>query len=726
MPLINNSTGFHIHGGNFYEVSGDVNLETHQHLTMRQEQRLLHSGVEPLAESTLALEDGWADGSGCDSSGASSNPRLGMVGRAYDVSARARLLTRAAHPQDLPESSPSRLPIPSRREIPDLSDGESRSDGPLGRFQAEPPQSFHGGTFISAGNINHHCGEVGVQILHRIVALEALYDSAESFPQPRCHPETRTEMLDDLYSWAIADNLGHSIRWLHGPAGAGKSAVMQSLCERLQDAGRLGGSFFFKRGHTTRGNAKVLFATLAYQLALSHHRLNLLISRIVEGDPSVMARNMGVQLRKLIVEPCRSLNVGASPIFLIDGLDECAGHDVQQEILRLIGNVAHPRPLPLRLLIASRPEPHIQEKFYSFKGLYDSFKIDQSFTDVENYLCNEFNRIHREHYETMAATATPWPPSHVLRDLVANSSGYFIYAATIIKFIDDRDFRPTERLAAVVQNLPTECGSTPFHALDELYSQILRDLPFQSRIITILSVIVHGSSWPMMLPASHTNIEQLVGLDPGDLALALRRLHSLVLVPRGNTDSISLHHKSFRDFLLDPNRSGKFYLGLERRKELARSVLRVLSQSSACVPSTHVAWSIGSSGLDFITSAIPPSADLSSLLQTVNLNFAWKWSEDRKSPLERHVGAIITWLKKCSPLPENTIKIWEEYHFIICCDSTFKRPLASTPRALSDAACHAILSQFPKLLRVIQAWWILHGMSCGSLPVPCAHFANAK
>ncbi|KAJ6509764.1 hypothetical protein DFH09DRAFT_870530, partial [Mycena vulgaris] len=185
------------------------------------------------------------------------------------------------------------------------------------------------------------------------------------FPQPKCHPETRTELLDNLFNWVIAENSVHSICWLHGPAEAWKSAVMQSLCERLQDAGRLGGSFFFKRGHTTRGNAKVLFATLAYQLALSRHRLNPLISRIVERDPSVMARNIGVQLRKLIVEPCQSLNVAASPILLIDGLDECAGHDIQQEILRLIGNVVHPKPFPLRLLIASRPETHIREKFTS-------------------------------------------------------------------------------------------------------------------------------------------------------------------------------------------------------------------------------------------------------------------------------------------------------------------------------------------------------------------------
>ncbi|KAJ7437045.1 hypothetical protein FB451DRAFT_1004130, partial [Mycena latifolia] len=150
----------------------------------------------------------------------------------------------------------------------------------------------------------------------------------------------------------------------------------------------------------------------------------------------------------------------------------------------------------------------------------------------------------------------------------------FIYAATIIKFIDDRDFRPTQRLAAVLKSLPTECG-TPFHALYELYSEILRDSPFQSRLLDILCVIVHGSK----LKLSTENIEKLLGLDPGDVKLTLRRLQSLLLVPQDETHLISMHHKSFHDFLIDPIRSGKFHLSLEKRKDLARCILRALSHS---------------------------------------------------------------------------------------------------------------------------------------------------
>ncbi|KAJ7476569.1 hypothetical protein FB451DRAFT_1033400, partial [Mycena latifolia] len=82
--------------------------------------------------------------------------------------------------------------------------------------------------------------------------------------------------------------------WLHGPAGVGKSAIMETLSRHLQENGRLGGSFFFKRGHITRGNAKVRFMTLAYQLVLHHRQLKVALSRSVESGPSVIERGMDV------------------------------------------------------------------------------------------------------------------------------------------------------------------------------------------------------------------------------------------------------------------------------------------------------------------------------------------------------------------------------------------------------------------------------------------------
>ncbi|KAF8641272.1 hypothetical protein AX16_010095, partial [Volvariella volvacea WC 439] len=41
---------------------------------------------------------------------------------------------------------------------------------------------------------------------------------------------------------------------------------------------------------------------------------------------------------------------------------------------------------------------------------------------------------------------------------------------------------------------------------------------------------------------------------------ALRGLHSVLYIPTKSDASISLHHKSFGDFLFDSKHSGKFYI----------------------------------------------------------------------------------------------------------------------------------------------------------------------
>src|ERR1700761_1768908 len=112
----------------------------------------------------------------------------------------------------------------------------------------------------------------GLNILDRISALEASHDPADSLAQPRCHPETRIKMQEILRKWCMdsewldekseenshesidelrthSDDVEPRILWVNGPAGAGKSAIMTTLAQRLESENRLGGAFFFKRGH---------------------------------------------------------------------------------------------------------------------------------------------------------------------------------------------------------------------------------------------------------------------------------------------------------------------------------------------------------------------------------------------------------------------------------------------------------------------------------------------
>ncbi|KAJ7290493.1 hypothetical protein C8J57DRAFT_1114493 [Mycena rebaudengoi] len=406
-----------------------------------------------------------------------------------------------------------------------------------------------------------------------------MHDSADYLPQPRCHPKTREKMLGKLWKWSTKSEWsdrfskheivqGLPVLWLHGPAGAGKSALMRTHAERLEQAGRLGGSFFFKRGHATRGNAEILFATIAYQLALNLADLKTPISQIVEDSPYLVAKSMNVQLQKLVVEPCRSLDILQAPTIIIDGLDECENPHVQAGVLRAISNAIHEHSLPLRFLIASRPEPHIWEMFNgsSFKGLHHSFSVEQSFADVEKYFRDEFTRIHREHHKTMADVPRPWPSDDVIARHVRKSSGYFIYAKTVINFVDDRNFRPTERLEHLWEFSPSE---SPFGALDQLYMQVLSTAPARSRLLPILRAMAF-----FRFKICPSGIEELLELNPGDVHLALRGFHSVLVIhkPEDNPwEHISVHHASFEDFLNDPKRAGEFYVGgLQHRVDLFR------------------------------------------------------------------------------------------------------------------------------------------------------------
>ncbi|KAF7369157.1 NACHT domain-containing protein [Mycena venus] len=489
-----------------------------------------------------------------------------------------------------------------------------RGRGGDGGVGEGPTVNYH----MEAGaNLNHiqRDGEPGLHILYRASAGDATHDSEDRFPQPRCHPETRTKLLDVLLNWAKGiepsnwkfdhdegedgsssseytspDKLFSPILWLHGPAGAGKSAVAQSLCQILEEEGRLGASFFFKRGHPSRGHAKRLFVTIAYQLACHLPDLNRHISQNVENNPSLVDKSLSIQIQKLIVEPCRKTSSTVTPavVIVLDGLDECDDRNIQQEILRLLGYAVHEQQLPLRFLVASRPEPHICEMFSgTLNGIHRPVNVEQSFEDVRKYLLDEFTRVHQEHHETMAMVPLPWPPAETVENLVDKSSGYFIYASTVIRFIDDKDFRPTERLQVItgIQESHPESG-LPFAALDALYIQILCVVPRRPHLFKILAVI---ATMHRILPMSY--IDQLLELQPGEVQLVLRGLQSVIGTKKGGTEcndwsiqsyiqsDIVVHHASFLDFLQDPERAGIFYVGSSLQTELSRHILKALSYS---------------------------------------------------------------------------------------------------------------------------------------------------
>jgi hypothetical protein len=74
MPIITNSSGFNIHGGNFYEVAGDVNLHTHHtHQRLTNGDHTQSAGFQMMARRPEAQD--WSGDSGREWSGVMRNDR---------------------------------------------------------------------------------------------------------------------------------------------------------------------------------------------------------------------------------------------------------------------------------------------------------------------------------------------------------------------------------------------------------------------------------------------------------------------------------------------------------------------------------------------------------------------------------------------------------------------------------------------------------------------------
>ncbi|KAJ7181495.1 hypothetical protein C8R43DRAFT_969357 [Mycena crocata] len=551
----------------------------------------------------------------------------------------------------------------------------------------------------------------GLQILHASIAADAVHNSEE---RPKCHPETRTSLLHDLKNWATQFD-ARRVCFLLGPAAVGKSAVAQTLCQELKSEGRLGASFFFKKGHASCGNARQLFCTISYQLATLLPYFKRIVASRVEGAPSIVDQDMRMQMHGLVMDPFDHNNAAFPLIIIIDGLDECEGSDVQQQILHCIGDALRDYPSPLRFLITSRPEPHIikicEDRESSLQEMYARFNVKQSVLDVRRYLQSEFTRINRQHQASMGNLPMPWPSSKLLE-----SCTYFIYASTIIKFVDDTNFRPNDRLA-MLEGLPTVDSESPLAALDQLYSRILTTIPPRPHLLSILHVI----SSPYLASLAPHEIEQLFNLQPGHVRSTLHGLQSVLRMPATNrpTESISVHHSSFIDFLAHPARSGRFHVGIPHATHVAQCILRLLSpeydtlrDSMTRNDERHVAWKLcdyRTSWIRYITS-LPPSAALVPQIRSVKPCFVFYYRLDADPPPEpnwHHTSsvAMLCWLDEIRPPPRDLILIWQDYramHFFEL-DTRLCWPTCETP--LQD--CTRELAESPGLLRVLQNWVLL-------------------
>ena len=360
---------------------------------------------------------------------------------------------------------------------------------------------------------------------------------------------------------------------------------LQTLAEKFKMNEDLAASFFFFRADANRNDGNRLIPTISLQLVQSFQGLDVFLEEKVVQHPNLFKETRQNQILGLLVEPLVRLSIKETDgmesdaatlrshprLVVIDGLDECHDIDTQCDLLRIIGTALPHLPYPIRFLITSRPESHITRIFqHDLKDVvrYDLSDDPDADKDIRRFLDKEFSEIRRSH-PLRLELPSEWPPQRSISSIVERSSGHFIYASTVIRFIRSPRHRPDDRLEVIVGLKQPYEKDRPYARLDSLYAFIFHEIqdPAELETIYVALGIMHLRSQKcgiFLLPQLQRSsdrfwIETLLVLRPGDLSLLFDPLLSLVSFEE---EDIRIFHKSLFDYLLDPSRSESLLLDL--------------------------------------------------------------------------------------------------------------------------------------------------------------------
>jgi len=354
---------------------------------------------------------------------------------------------------------------------------------------------------------------------------------------------------------------GQRVFWLNGLAGTGKSTIAQTFAETTFVGGKLGASFFCSRDFEDRSNLQTIFPTIAFQLSCQYPHFRKELLRVLKKCPDAEQESLCSQMEKLIVCPLKATAIPT--LIIIDALDECKDKEPASAILSILSRYVDEIP-NIKFFITGRPEPRIRSGFRleSLAPITEVLKLHEVKPEAVD---RDIELLFRTQLASLAKDRSDldltedWPSSSDIKILCKKAAGFFIYASTVVRFVASESDPPTERLS-LITSLPQSTIEKGKSGVDQLYTKVLQqafsgaDTDNSQRYLRFRTVV--GMVLLIFNPLSIKSLSGLLGHNAQHIHSTMRSLHSLLLVPQSTEDSIHIFHKSFPDFLMDPNRCG--------------------------------------------------------------------------------------------------------------------------------------------------------------------------
>lgn len=392
----------------------------------------------------------------------------------------------------------------------------------------------------------------------------AAYNSYTEQHNPRCLPNTRTEVLEAISQWA-RDPSSKPIFWLNGMAGTGKSTISRTLADRFADKGSLGATFFFKRGEGDRGGMSKLFTTMSNQLIERIPSMATYVQSAIKRDKAISTKGLQEQFEKLIKIPISSSAPSVSTktllLVILDALDECGRMEDIEKLLEIFSSDQQSGNIQLKFFLTSRPEIPAREGFREIDEAHQSLILHEVSEDVIEkdiaaffqhelvHVRNNFNR------NTLGqGLSENWPAEDDISILVKMAVPLFVFAATVCRFINEgRVSGPDERLKRVLEyqtkSQKSKLGATYLPVLDLMVDGL--DSSDRAFVTERFRKVV-GSIITLARPLPVSSLARLIEVPEEEIYHTARSLHSVLDIPSSPQQPIRMFHLSFRDFLVNP------------------------------------------------------------------------------------------------------------------------------------------------------------------------------
>jgi hypothetical protein len=370
-------------------------------------------------------------------------------------------------------------------------------------------------------------------------AKGATYNSSDEGELSRCLPDTRTDLLEQIFDWAT-DHASKRIFWLCGKAGTGKSTISRTIAQKFDDDGLLGASFFFKRGRGDRSHAKLLFPTIARQLIDLFPDIAHVIAAALDQDSLLCDKYLKVQFDNLLLKPLQNVDQdsfsSASIILVIDALDECDNDESVKTTLLLLSRVEAITSVRLRIFVTSRPELPVDLGFKGMSGdLHHDVRLEEAQEtsiahDIQVFYEHQFSEIREASLLQVDELPPTWPGDENICLLVDKAVPLFIFAFTVSRYIAANPKRNLNTL--VRQSLGRSLSG-----LKETYIPILNSVVLsegngedEDRVLDFKRIV--GTIVLLYDPLGASALARLLDVCIGDVDRVLRPLRSVLNIPQ--------------------------------------------------------------------------------------------------------------------------------------------------------------------------------------------------